>query len=192
MVASVEDVYNQREEQERLAAIMEQRYTAMLRATHEAIRRVFGLDVERFRLTDSALNAILTDAAQRVVRIDEFTRQAIAEQLRLGAELGLSTWEVANGKPEIGYHGIEGLYRETWNGRANTIARTELQHAQNESALNRYAATGLVDRVQIVDGDEDEPCASRDGRVVPISAHPSLAHPNCTLNVIPILRESVA
>ena len=80
------------------------------------------------------MNQLLVEAARQVVRIDETTRQAIAEQLRVGQALGLSTWEIANGNAEIGYHGIEGLYTETWKGRAETIARTELQHAQNEAA----------------------------------------------------------
>ena len=72
------------------------------------------------------------------------------------------------------------------------IARTELQHAQNEAALNRYAATGLVDMVKIIDGDQwDLPCANRNGTTVPITDHPELNHPNCTLVVVPVLREGV-
>lgn len=190
-MATLEDLYDSDEEQMRLASIMEVRYRRMLKAVHEAIRAAFGLEADRFRLTDSAVNLLLVNAAQRVVRIDETTRAAIAEQLRIGQELGLSNWEIANGVKKIGYRGIEGLYKETWQGRAETIARTEMQHAQNESALNRYAATGLVDRVEIVDGDEDAACASRNGRVVPLSERPQLAHPNCSLSVIPILREGV-
>jgi hypothetical protein len=192
-VADVDDIYNSDEERERLAEIMEARYRSMLRAVHLAIRRVFGLRVDQFRLTDSAVNALLVDAAQRVVRIDETTRLAIAEQLRIGQELGLSTWEIANGKPEVGYRGIEGLYSETWKGRAETIARTELQHAQNQSALNRYAATGMVDHVEIVDGDDwDIGCAERNGRVVSLSERPQLLHPRCTLGFIPVLRDGIA
>ena len=188
----INDVYDSDEEQERLREILEARYQGMLRAVHEAVRRVFGLSREQYRLPDRVTNVLLMDAARRVVRIDENTRQQIAEQLRIGQELGLSTWEIAHGVPEIEYRGIEGLYSETWKGRAETIARTELQHAQVESALNRYAATGMVDMVQIVDGDDwDEPCRARNGRIVPISERPSLNHPNCTLALIPVMREGI-
>lgn len=188
----ITDVYDADDEQERLGDILEQRYQRMLTATHEAIRRLFGLTIDQFRLTDSAVNALLVEAAHQVVRIDETTRQAIAEQLRLGQELGLSTWEIANGRPDIEYRGIEGLYSETWKGRAETIARTELQHAQNEAALNRYAATGMVDMVEIVDGDDwDAECAARNGRVVPLSERPQLLHPRCTLGLIPVLRDGI-
>lgn len=190
-MTDITDLYDQNEEQERLAVLMEQRYRSVLKAVHEAIAETFGLRPDQFRLTDSAVNRLLVEAAHRVVGIDETTRQAIAEQLRLGQELGLSTWEIANGKPEVGYRGIEGLYAETWKGRAETIARTEIQHAQNQASLQRYADTGLVDKVQIVDGDYDDACARRNGRVVPLSERPGLLHPNCSMTLIPVLREGV-
>jgi hypothetical protein len=191
-VPDIDDVYDSDEERERLAVILERRYLAMLAAVHEAMIRVFGLDPNRYIISDSAVNAILVDAARRVVRIDETTRQAIAEQLRVGQALGLSTYQMAYGDAKIGYRGIDGLYSETWAGRAEMIARTELQHAQNEAALNRYAATGMVDYVRIIDGDEwDLPCANRNGTVVPISEHPQLNHPHCTLVVVPVVREGI-
>jgi cell division ATPase FtsA len=191
-VPDINDVYDSEAEQERLREILEARYQTMLRAVHEAVRRVFGLTREEFRLPDRVTNVLLMDAARRVAGIDETTRQAIAEQLRIGQELGLSTWEIANGNPEIEYRGIQGLFEETYKGRAETIARTELQHAQVESAMNRYAATGMVDYVQIIDGDDwDIPCAERNGKIVPISERPQLNHPNCTLALVPVMREGI-
>ena len=192
-MAGVDDVFNSEQEQAWLFAILEQRYLQMLAAVQAALIRLFpGISDEHFRVRDQDVNALLRVAAQRVVRIDETTRQNIAEQLRVGQAAGFSTYEIAHGRPDVGYHGIEGLYQETWKGRAEMIARTELQHAQNEAALNRYASSGLVDRVKIIDGDEwDLPCAERNGRVVPITDHPELNHPNCTLVVVPVLREGV-
>lgn len=188
----VDDVYNSRDEQRRLAEILERRYLAMLAAVHEALIRLYGLDATRFVISDSAVNLLLVDAARRVVGIDETTRQDIAEQLRVGQAAGFSNYELAHGRADVGYRGIEGLYTETYRNRSETIARTELQHAQNEAALNRYAATGMVDMVQIIDGDEwDLPCARRNGTIVPISDHPQLNHPNCTLVVVPVLREGI-
>jgi len=192
-LTDIDDVYNSDQEQARLYAILEQRYLQMLTAVQAALIRLFpGISDEHFRVRDQDVNALLQTAAQRVVRIDETTRQNIAEQLRVGQALGLSTYEIAHGNASLGYHGIEGLYTEIWKGRADTIARTELQHAQNEASLNRYAATGLVDHVRIIDGDEwDLPCAQRNGRVVPISEHPQLNHPNCTMVLVPVLREGI-
>jgi len=189
----VDDVYNSPEEQARLFAILEQRYLQMLAAVQAALIRLFpGLSDELFRVRDQDVNALLREAAQRVVRIDETTRQNIAEQLRVGQALGFSNSEIANGRPDVGYGGIDGLYAETWKGRAEMIARTELQHAQNESALNRYARSGIVDHVRIIDGDEwDLGCANRNGTTVPITDHPQLLHPNCTMVLVPVVREGV-
>ena len=116
-------IYNQDDEQERLAEILEERYHSMLRALQAVIAAAFP-ELEQFRLTDDAVNRILIEAASRVVRIDEVTRRAIAEQLRLGQALGLSPWEIANGRSDLGYGGIEGLFTETWAGRALTVARS--------------------------------------------------------------------
>jgi|SRR5215831_7952864 len=188
----VNEIYDSQDEQQRLATILEQRYLAMLTAVHAVLIRLYGLDANRYVISDNAVNLMLVDAAQRVARIDENTRQDIAEQLRVGQALGFSNYEMAHGRADVGYRGIEGLYEETYRSRSETIARTELQHAQNEASLNRYAATGMVDHVRIIDGDEwDEPCRRRNGKVVPISEHPTLNHPNCTLVVVPVLREGI-
>lgn len=189
-IRDIDDVYDAHREQELLAAVFEDRYESMLAAVHAVVKNALGL-ADEYRLTDAATNRVLVEAAQRVVRIDETTRDAIAEQLRIGQELGLSTWEIANGAPKLGYRGIEGLYSETWRGRAETIARTELQEAQRISAIDRYTATGLVDRVKIIDGDDDEPCRSRNGKTVPLGSAPTLGHPRCVLVLVPVLREGL-
>lgn len=181
-------VYDEEDEIERLSAIVKRWYLRMLRGVHEVIGQALGID--DFVLDDAATRRTLFEAATRVVRISETTRQAIAEMLERGQALGLSTTEIANGVPDIGYRGIDGLYRETWNGRAQAIARTELQHAQVESSLNRYQASDLVDRVRIIDGtDYDDACAARNGKIVPLTERPGLLHPNCTLVLVPVLRE---
>jgi hypothetical protein len=128
-----------------------------------------------------------------VVRIDETTRRAIAVTLQIGQARGYSNWELAHGVPQDNFPGIDGLFRETWQGRADMVARTELQHAQRDAAVARYLASGLVDRVEIVDGCVwDQPCCERNGKIVPIEQAPTLNHPRCTLLLLPVLREGVA
>jgi hypothetical protein len=189
-MAEVDDVFDSEAEMRRLYAILAPRYVAMLMAVHNSLQRQFpNVNILRYRVTDPDVTALLTEAANQVVRITETTRQEIRDQLVVGQANGFSTWEIANGRPDVEYRGIQGIYMETWAGRPETIARTELQHAQNEASLNRYDAAG-VEQVRIVDGDEwDRPCADRDGRVVPITARPQLNHPNCTMILEPILQE---
>lgn len=184
-MASLEDIYPP-DEAEGLLVIIERRYDAMLRAVHALTADLLGLDpVEEFRLDDADVRRVLDRAAEQVVRIDETTRGALRDLLAEGQRRGLSNWEIANGTAD--FPGIDGLFRETWKGRAETISRTEIATAQLESARDRYAASGLVKRVRLADGDYDELCASRNGRVVPLAQAPGLAHPNCRLTIIPIV-----
>jgi hypothetical protein len=184
----LEDVYDRLEEQRRLARILMPRFLRLLQAWHEMVASVFGLSPEEFRLDDPATRKQLAHAAERVVLIDRSTRQQLRDVLREGQKRGYSAYEIAHGVPADGYGGVDGLYLNTWRGRSETIARTEIAEAQRAASLDRYAATGLVDRVQIVESeDTDEPCALRNGRVVPLASKPELLHPNCRMGLIPVV-----
>jgi hypothetical protein len=189
----LEDVYDPEEEQGLLARILFPRYLRMLEAVHQFLQSVFPfLSAEEFRLDDPATRKQLALAAEQVVRIDQSTRDQLRDVLREGQKRGYSDFEVANGVPADGFGGIRGLYMETWRSRPETIARTEMATAQNAAALDRYGATGLVQRVQIVEHeDTDEPCASRNGKVVPLSEKPGLLHPNCRMGLVPIVEDVV-
>jgi hypothetical protein len=187
----LEDVYDRLDEQRRLARILMPRFLRLLQAWHEMVASVFGLSVEEFRLDDPATRKQLAHAAERVVLIDQGTRAALREVLREGQKRGYSTFEIAHGVPADGYGGIDGLYLNTWRGRSETIARTEVAEAQVAASLDRYAATGMVTRVQLVESeDTDEPCASRNGTVVPLASKPGLLHPNCRLSMVPVVDEA--
>lgn len=172
------------EEELRLGFILEAAYRRALADVHAIVAAALDLDPATFRVDDAATRALLDEAATRVVGISETTRQGIADVLRRGQEAGLPTPDIADQ--------IERLFTQTWSGRAETIARTEIAEAQRLSAIDRYTASGLVDRVLIIDGEDDEPCKSRNGTTVPLAAAPGLAHPRCTLVLAPLLREDVA
>lgn len=84
---------------------------------------------------------------------------------------------------------IRAAIKETYAGRAETIARTELRKATNESSIARYREAG-IDYVDVIDGDQDEPCALRNGRRVTLTEFiemESSEHPNGTLTCIPVV-----
>lgn len=191
-MAELEDVYNSEEEQTLLALVTFPRYERMLGVVHRLVESAFPeLDAEAFRLDDAATRRLLAKAAEQVVRIDETTRAALREVLQEGQRRGYSDRQIADGVPAEGYGGVSGLYLNTWRGRPETIARTEISTAQVEASLDRYAATGLVSRVQLVEHtDTDDECAARNGRVVPITSRPQLNHPNCRLSVIPVVDDA--
>ena len=182
----LEDVYDRLDEQRRLARILMPRFLRLLQAWHEMVASVFGLSAEEFRLDDPATRKQLAHAAERVVLIDQGTRAAPAGGAPGGPAAGLL-------QPRDRPRGARGRLRghrralpEHLEGASETIARTEIAEAQNVASLDRYAATGMVDRVQIVEHeDTDEPCASRNGTVVPLASKPGLLHPNCQMGLIP-------
>jgi hypothetical protein len=183
----VDEVYDADAEQARLRALLEDAYTGVLRAVNAVVAQAFQ-GMATLRLDDPAVRRILQEAASRVVGIDATTRAAIRVMLAQGHEAGYSAWQIAHGVPEDGFPGIDGLFKQTWAGRGETIARTELQHAHIRSSVDRYHATGLVDQVQLIDGEDDPVCAARNGKTVPLEQVPGLAHPRCTLSIIPIIR----
>lgn len=182
----IDDVFDAADEQERLTVILSDVYTRMLRAVHEAVGAALADEIESFRLDDAATRRILREAASRVVRIDETTRNAIQERLAEGQRLGLSPWQIANGDAASGFRGIEQLFSETWANRGLTVARNELQQSQLVSTVDRLRATGIIRTVIAHDGglsDSDDFCNSRNGQVFSIDNPPTLAHVNCTLSL---------
>jgi hypothetical protein len=188
---TTEEWYDAEDEQGRLALILFPRFERMLRAVHGLVQSAFPeLSPDDFRLDDLTTRRFLALAAERVVLIDESTRKDIRGVLQEGQERGYSDTQIAEGVPEAGFKGLRGLYRETYRSRSQAIARTEMATAQVRAAQERYAATGLVQGVEIVEHtDTDDQCAQRNGRVVPLGQTVDLLHPNCRVAVIPVLSE---
>jgi hypothetical protein len=171
-----------------LTRIFSQRYVAMLRALHAITARALNLSPDEFRLDDPSVRRAVLEAGARAVRVSETTQKAIAAMIADGHARGLSNWEIANGTAD--FPGIERLFSQTWAGRGNLVARTELAHAQVQASINRFRASGIVGEVYARDGGHvtsDSPCTQRDGRHYPLNNPPQLLHPGCTLTVVPVL-----
>lgn len=188
-MADLDAVYDAEAEREALALVLLPRYERMLTVVHQLVASAFPeLDPEAFRVDDAATRRLLAVGAEQVVRIDEATRAALRAVLQEGQRRGYSDRQIADGVPAEGYGGVEGLYLNTWRSRAETIARTELSTAQVEASMDRYRATGLVSQIELVEHtDTDDACAARNGLRLPVTARPTLNHPNCRLAVIPVV-----
>jgi hypothetical protein len=168
-----------------LAEVFGVHYERMLRSMHLLVAA--ALDLDNFVLDDPAARRILLESGARAVDVNETTQRAIAKALADGQMAGETTPQLADR--------IRHLFEVTWRGRAEMVARTEIQQAQLLASYDRYRASGIVQRVMIHDGgtgDSDAFCNARNGRVVPLSLPVSLAHPNCTLSLSPIVAERVA
>jgi len=137
------------------------------------------------------LERVLSRGAARVTRINRATRDEVAAILADAVEAGALLADVADAiesgsdlTPLIGRSG--GVVADTAY-RAEMIARTELMDAYNASALYSYADAG-IGMVQAIDGDGDEECAARNGRVFSVDEADSIEdHPNGTLDWVPVL-----
>jgi len=178
---TADDLYTP-EDEARLRVILDHAYVTMLRTMHLLTLDYYAdrLDPRDFRLDDVASNEILRHAGSRVTGISQTTRQALAALLQAGQARGDTTFQIQES--------IAHLFETTWAHRAETIARTELGNAQLIASADRYRATGLVDKVKIIDGEDDAPCAAQNGKVVPLGDEGGLNHPNCTKVIVPILR----
>lgn len=188
----VDDIYDAEDEQRRILRILGKWYLWVQEVWHGLVQGALPtLTPDEFRLDDVATRKMLALAAERAVGLTRSDRDQLREVLREGQRRGYSDLEIADGVPADGYGGIDGLYLTTWRSRSETIARTELATAQVAASLDRYAATGLVSHVRLVENeDTDEPCASRNGTVVPLSEKPGLLHPNCRLGLVPVVDEA--
>jgi len=137
-----------------------------------------------FDLNDPAVTELLADAGKRIKQISDTTLKAVQDLLQEGSDAGWSIDHLVRGDPATGTPGLRDIVLETYKGRAQTIARTELGNAQNKAAYHRFFGAGVT-KVYVLDdgiGDEDEPCVAVNQSVKPIAwmkEHP-LEHPNCT------------
>lgn len=165
-----EDLFDELRATRELREVLDPIYLSLLDENTSLIAPQLGGD---FALDDPATREYLQKAGIKIPDISQTTRDALRSALIDGHELGESVDELANRIKTL---------PEFDESRATTIARTELGHASNSSALSIYRESGLVDSIQVHDGDSDAECAEADGKILSLQeagSYPTLAHPNC-------------
>lgn len=197
-----------------IQAVYEWAYKAILQST-------FGIVSERLEmpiginLEDPIARALLAQAGQRIVNIDEQTREAIRQALVDGRIAGDGAEPLARrirGYIE-GRDMYPGIYQRAYDRalerglsaaeaeaagdlasrhyRALTIARTETKWAQNQASIIAYRASDVVEGLLVYDGiDWDAPCREANGQTWTFeegAANP-LEHPRCVRNFAPVVR----
>jgi len=132
----------------------------------------------------------LSLAAKRVRGIEESTKRLLGHYLTVADDRGYSVWQIANGVEADKFPGLKALVAETYRGRHETIARTELGTVANLSAAEAYEESGVVEKVLVLDGHGCEACAQADGQQWNIeeAKRRPLEHPNCVRVFAPIVR----
>jgi len=149
-------------------------------------------------LLESQYQAILSQIALRVVGINGTTQLAIQTAIDLGRQRGYNNYTLARGVPADNFPGVRALVQETYAGRAQTVARTELAVLQTQVATTRYRNLGVVE-VEIMDGDgcgwtrhDDPDVANGSVRGVDEAERQPISHPNCVRVVLPIIPDRLA
>lgn len=171
-------------EDARLTDAWRPHYTALIQGMWPILNEQLGLDVD-FTLEDPAVVAALEAAGERVKGINSVTREALAKALQEGAEAGEGTGQLAAR--------IHQVVEESYKGRAETISRTELATAAQQATVGRYRAAGVT-RVRVLDGDDDEACASVHNTVQDLdwAEKNPLGHPRCVRSWVPIIEDAEA
>jgi len=179
-----EDARDHDLEQALLIALFIKWYGTVLTSIHTLTIRALG--ITPVALDDPSVRQMVLEAQAAAVAVDQATQKVISQRIADGLALGLDVNQIAHGEGD--YPGIDGLFEETWKSRPETVARTEIQKAMLLASVNRFRqlGKGQVSRLLVFDGDYDDYCATRNGTIVPISAPPQMAHPNCRLSVSPL------
>ena len=142
-------------------------------AIADGVNVAFGLD-------NPYVQTVIDQLAKQITRVAETTRDDIRALVARQADEGWSTEELQQA--------IRAKGAIASRSRATMIARTETGTGYNLGAIAAYK-TGGVTHVEVLDGDEDEPCASANGSIwtVEQAAANPLEHPNCVRAFAPIV-----
>jgi hypothetical protein len=133
-----------------------------------------------FDLANPFVQTVLGQLAKQIKGVADTTKDDIRWLVGQQASEGWSVEELQRRIREKGE--ISG------RTRALLIARTETANAYNLGSVSAYRAGGVT-HVQVLDGDDDEPCASANGArwtLDEAEANP-IGHPNCTRAFAPIV-----
>lgn len=142
-----------------------------------------------FDIDGPGVKKILAELGDHVTAINDATREALRRQVSAALERGYSLGDLVRGNADDGFDGLRSLVNGWSEGRAMTIARTETATAHSLATVAAYRDSGVVDRVEVLDGTGDAECAEANGQIWTLeqaAANP-IAHPNCVRAFAPVV-----
>lgn len=174
------------DDRKKLEMLIKRFYIEIIQLSWETWNYTLGVTTA-FDLTDPIVTEVLQSAARSVREITSTTLDEIRGALIYANENGWSVDQLVRG--DENQPGLRDIVDETYQGRAENIARTELGEAQNQATVSRYEAAG-VSLVEILDNgstDDDEACQVANGQIWTLAyfSENVLEHPNCTRAAAP-------
>lgn len=177
----------------RLASAITPHHVTLLELSWREQQKKFPV-IGDFSLKNPNVAKVVKTLATRIVGISEYTRTEVRSML----EQAFTTTETIPGTDEIArrFRTLAELdvpedatpkEKRRAGRRAQTIARTESQRAFNHGALTAYAEAG-IEKVEILDSDNDEECAARNGKIVSLEEALEIEpHPNCVMALVAVV-----
>ena len=141
---------------------------------------------------DTRLQNYLLTSGERIVGINDTTRDDVRMALALGGERGYNQHQIAYGVDEDDFTGIHDIVDATYSRRADAIVRTELAFASASATLDTYDDSS-VQQVEVSDGqgcgwtEHDDPdLADGSIRDMDDAQEYPIAHPNCVRVFLPV------
>lgn len=164
-----------------LQGVIKRSYTELLQLSWGVWNGALGVEIA-FDLDDPLVTRILGTSGTRIKNIEDTTLAKVRELLQYGSDQGWGIDHIVRGDPDDDVPGLREVVEETYQGRARTIARTELGTSQNQATTGRYR-NASVRNVYVQDNgldDDDEPCQRANGAVWTLAKAEKypLAHPN--------------
>jgi len=167
------------DERARLRAVLERWAVVMGDAAYSALGEQLGVELT-FDLAAASTKGVRARIGLNVTSITDTLLEALRSRVEAAIAGGLSVEQLV-----AGTDAVRGL-RELFGNRAQTIALTETATAYNLAASAGYRESGLIDEVEVYDGEEcgwtehDDPdLADGSTRTLDEADDYPTAHPNC-------------
>jgi hypothetical protein len=175
------------EEKALLRKVLERWTIAMGEAAYAALGDQLGVELS-FDLAADSTKRVRHLIGVNVTSITDTMREILRNRVDDAIARGLSIDELV-----AGTDAVEGL-RDMFGARAQVIALTETATAYNATSLAGYADSGLIDRVEVFDGEEcgwtdhDDPdLADGSSRTLEEAEEYPISHPNCQRAFGPVI-----
>jgi len=167
-------------EEKRLASVLEPHNLRIATAVTEQLgEKLSGAKKAEDTWVDSVMAYIRKRTGERIVAINETTREAVSKLIADGFAGGLGPAQVADTIQSAT------AFNEA---RSEMVARTESMLAYNDAALSSYREFDIT-HVVAIDGDGDRECQDRNGREYTTDEAAGIQdHPNGTLDWAPVIK----
>lgn len=173
------------EEEDALRKVIGPWYMSFGDLAYAHVGEQLGVDLA-FDLNERGVQGVVSQLAQRVTNVNDYTKSSIGSAVAEWTESGNAVTSLKET--------VSGLIGDWAGSRSTMIALTESANAYNISATAGYRDSGLVEEVEVFDGDDcgwtehtDADMADGSTRTLDDADEYPISHPNCQRAFAPVV-----